>query len=592
MKKQLLLIALCVLLANMVQAEDLSDFLPFIQAPLESQAGEFAQMQQLLMDFELELGQVERKVQGLEEQQRRLEGQIEGFQILGCGLGQLRRFQVTGSGAEMAQDFLGRPLWYDAIENEAQIRGSKANEWIALTIIGRPSPQIEVLSDLYVSSIWAGSPRLSTDNIAIRTNFNMIKTIAGTYWAEFTPLTLYYATYSPWFESSYFERRRDNWKEELGRDGNKRKLEGFYSEFNIDTLNIKGLMSRVRSKDGTSPFHRFLTGFSVTLFPQKQNFLGANWVKLADDPSTGSGKAASGELLGVNWNAKLWKNLSCNGEYVRSLYDDGVAGGLAAIPDRAVVGELRWQMNKLLLQTRCLNIGPYYYAPTSQSRQYDLSDLTIFGPGSVLSAMGTTINRTTEALPYGLGTPNRRGYQLRALYQPLDRILAAFERVDLNEIKPADLDGEIITTIDSKRHYSVERFGAEVDLTGFLKVGLLQLPQRQLKLLGQVEKRTTSRKDDPATTEDEGLSFTSLIKDLGLSYQLYPGWKLIWGQKITQNQGALENTHQTRAIGLEITISPQTVAEFSSKVISYADALNSDHDYQAKMMELALKAKF
>ncbi len=592
MRKRLLTMTFCALLGGAVQAEDLSDFLPFLQAPEQSSTEDTAGLERRLMDYELEASDLQRRLQGVEEQQSRLEDQLEGFRIYGYGLGQLRRFHVTGQGAESARDFLGRPLWYDAVENEAQTQGSKANERILMTISGRPNSQLEVVSDLNARSIWGGAPQLTTDNIAIRVNSSLISAIAGTYWAEFTPLTLYYAADHPWFESSLFQRPREDWLGEQGIQGSKRKLEGVYSELTLENLYLKGLMSRVRSKDGASPFHRYLTGFSLTLFPQRQSFLGANWVSLADDPSTGSGEAARGELLGIDWQVKLRQNLFCSGEYVRSSYDDDVATGLAAIPDQASVTELLWRGEKLLLQTRLLKVGPYYYAPTSQSRQYDLSVLSVFGPDEAQSAMGTAIARTLEALPYGLSTPNRRGYQFRALYQPQGRLLAAFERTDLNELRPADAGGTIVTALNSKRHYTVEKLGAEADLTGFLKVGGLELPSRELKLLGQLERRTVSRRDDPQTPGDEQLAFTSSITDLGLAYQLYPGWRLVWGQKQTKNQGELEGSQLTNAFGVEIAISSQTVLEVTSKKSAFRDSADAAGDYEAKVLELSLKANF
>jgi hypothetical protein len=296
MRKRLLTMTFCALLGGAVQAEDLSDFLPFLQAPEQSSTEDTAGLERRLMDYELEASDLQRRLQGVEEQQSRLEDQLEGFRIYGYGLGQLRRFHVTGQGAESARDFLGRPLWYDAVENEAQTQGSKANERILMTISGRPNSQLEVVSDLNARSIWGGAPQLTTDNIAIRVNSSLISAIAGTYWAEFTPLTLYYAADHPWFESSLFQRPREDWLGEQGIQGSKRKLEGVYSELTLENLYLKGLMSRVRSKDGASPFHRYLTGFSLTLFPQRQSFLGANWVSLADDPSRRPGASYWGSI--------------------------------------------------------------------------------------------------------------------------------------------------------------------------------------------------------------------------------------------------------------------------------------------------------
>jgi hypothetical protein len=195
-------------------------------------------------------------------------------------------------------------------------------------------------------------------------------------------------------------------------------------------------------------------------------------------------------------------------------------------------------------------------------------------------------------LPYGLSTPNRRGYQFRALYQPQGRLLAAFERTDLNELRPADAGGTIVTALNSKRHYTVEKLGAEADLTGFLKVGGLELPSRELKLLGQLERRTVSRRDDPQTPGDEQLAFTSSITDLGLAYQLYPGWRLVWGQKQTKNQGELEGSQLTNAFGVEIAISSQTVLEVTSKKSAFRDSADAAGDYEAKVLELSLKANF
>jgi len=578
--KKISLLIVCILFSCTTLAA--GPLLPFLPQPQgESTAADSFQLQQRFLDFELEMGKVMDEMRALASEQAKFENQLDAFYITGSGFGQMRRFYITGDGKGQAKNFLGLPLWYDGVESEAQTQGSKANQRIYLTIVGKPSEQIEVASSIIPSAVWGGSPSLRLDNVAIKTNFSGFKTTAGTFWAEFSPLTLYYPKAKTWFESSYFTRVRTQWEEEQGIVGNKRKLEGLSLEYDLDNIFLQGFMSKVKDSSGNTR-HRFLTGYAVNVIPFGNNLVGANWLRLADDPVSGGGSAMNAELLGLNWNWKLWRNLSTTGEVVRSQYDNSVTETVAAAEDLAAWCELRWDMKDLIVQLRSLKVGPYYYAPASQSRTYNLSDLTRFGAESSITAMGGTVaNADKEALPYGLATPNRKGYQVRALYAPGGRVQAAFERTDLHQVQPTDEDGTI--SQDAPRyHYVADCIGTEVDLTGLVRIGNRSFPRRKLKLAGQLEKRTRLTVDSPER-------FDETLVDWGFAYELRSGWNLLLGGKNKNSDGT---KHKSTVLGLEVMVSPHTTVCVSGSNIDFVDAANSQNNYQGKVAEVSLKTYF
>ncbi len=556
------------------------NFLPFVP---QSQGDDvdLTQLQQRLFDSELELGRRLKEIQSLREEQARFDRQLDSFYLTGKGFAQLRRFNIAGEGKTAAKNFLGQPLWYDGVETEAQTQGSKANQQMYLTIVGKPSEQIEVASSIVPSAVWGGGSKLRLDNVVIKANFNNFKTTAGTFWAEFSPLTLYYPQAQSWFESAFYTRQRAQWEEEQGIVGNKRKLEGLSLEYGLNNLFLQGFMSKVKDNSNNSR-HRFLTGYAVNLTPSGKNLLGANWLRLSDDPVGGAGSAMNAELLGLNWNWSLRRDLSASGELVRSKYDNSVTETVAAAEDLAAWGELRWEMDKVIVQLRTLKVGPYYYAPAAQSRTYNLSDLTRFGaPESVTAMGGTVADANREALPYGLATPNRKGYQLSALYAPGGRLQAAFQRTDLHQVRPTAEDGTISETAP-KYHYIADRIGGKIDLTGILRVRERAFPQKNLNFVCQLERRSTIA---AASAE----RFKEILTDWGFSYELRPGWNVLLGGK---KKNSDETERNSLTYGLEVIVSPQTAVCVTSSAIDYQDKTDGKNDYEAKATEVSLKTYF
>ena len=160
--KKISLLIVCILFSCTTPAA--GPLLPFLPQPQgESTAADSFQLQQRFLDFELEMSKVMDEMRALASEQAKFENQLDAFYITGSGFGQMRRFYITGDGKGQAKNFLGLPLWYDGVESEAQTQGSKANQRIYLTIVGKPSEQIEVASSIIPSAVWGGSPSLRLD---------------------------------------------------------------------------------------------------------------------------------------------------------------------------------------------------------------------------------------------------------------------------------------------------------------------------------------------------------------------------------------------------------------------------------------------
>ena len=377
------------------------------------------------------------------------------------------------------------------------------------------------------------------DNVAIKTNFSGFKTTAGTFWAEFSPLTLYYPKAKTWFESSYFTRVRTQWEEEQGIVGNKRKLEGLSLEYDLDNIFLQGFMSKVKDSSGNTR-HRFLTGYAVNVIPFGNNLVGANWLRLADDPVSGGGSAMNAELLGLNWNWKLWRNLSTTGEVVRSQYDNSVTETVAAAEDLAAWCELRWDMKDLNCSAALFEGGTYYVRSVSQSRTYNLSDLTRFGAESSITAMGGNGSQCRQG--------SLMGWQRQTVRVPGAGFVcargrsAAFERTDLHQVQPTDEDGTI--SQDAPRHhYVADCIWHRGRSHRPVRIGNRSFPQRKLKLAGQLEKRTRLTVDSPERFDETPV-------DWGFAYELRSAG-ILGGKNKTQT------APNTRALFLvEVMVSP------------------------------------
>lgn len=585
MKKILLTGLLVFSLLGGALADDLSDLLPFLGTGSASSDTDMARLEQRLFELEAELSSLENKIAAVEKTETDLAHQVSAFHIKGSTLGQLRRLNISGQVDGSTVDFLGRPLWYDYVEmpQVPQERGYKANQRMAMTIIGKPAPQIEITSDLFASTAWSGSRSMSVDNIAIRTHLGSLYTEAGVFHRAFTPLTLYWQTPTVWFESELFSQLREEYSNELQQAGNLRRLEGLAVDFVQDNLLLQGLYARVR--DG-NPYHRFLAGFNLNLFPGKDRALSARYVGLKDDPASGEGGIARSDLLGVGFRWTLPFDLIAGGEYVRSVYNKNELTSIGDITDSAIVGELFWSKNNLDVQGRLFHIGPKYYAPTSQSRDYVLADLSVFGPATASTAMGGTVAEAANfALPYGIATPNRTGLQLRASYL-LPQTKVALELTGLKELAGASDSGELDPAIDAKRQYLLARVGGSIQLSG-LSFGSFTVRQ-PLEVLGQVEGRLIRRE---SADEELERDLTTAICDLGIAYEFIPSWKALFGAKFQGDSNAGDKSlHSTLAAGIQTSIGQATSARLVYQYVTCDK--NETKAYQGSLVEFVVKSNF
>lgn len=529
-----------------------------------------------LQKLQMKLDELQIQLQRANEQKSTLSKLLGQLEVRGSSRTQLRNFQLSGSGIDTQEDFLGRLLWYDSLEPGKQLTGSKANEQIKLTLIGRPIPQVELAGNIDFNFTWAGNKSLGpADGIYIKANFDTWQTIAGTYWAQFSPLTLFYQSEEPRYESEFFAQKRKSALEEWSIKGTARRLEGFYGKLEMDELQLQGLVARV----GTSPYHRFLWGLEGNLATSPKLNLTGTWVSLKDDPaSANTGKAVESQLLGFAGKYILQEKLAFRGEYVRSSYDDDTLRGLPPALDSASVGELLWSGNNLKLRGMFVNVGTFYWAPTAQSRDYTLKDPTIFGSALALDAMGGKVGDAhNQALPYGLATPNRRGIQFGLNYQTPAGASFFAEHWQLAELRPT-LEGQLTDNFAKRRNFYVERIGGEVSLAGLIKSAKISFPLKPTKLRGQWERRHTTRAHDSGYGGETELAKTQIISDLGLTYQLAPGWHLLLAgkrQSWRDSVLATEKSQDTLGVGVRAKLNSFSFIQLSWERIIANDALGS-----------------
>ncbi len=597
MKRALISLLVIFVCAAAAQGEDYP--LPFLQMQ-EAQQNNAEEIEQQLWDFQYQLHAVQKTIDDLQEEQSRFATAQKSVELKGSGAARVSVFSIKGPGAASALDFLGRPLAYDPVEAGAQSDGSKANETHRLSFIGRPSANITITAGIKGANIWAGSWQFSVDHLSIATDFAQLKTVAGTYWAEFTPLTLSYPSYPIWFESELFSDLKSAYQEEQGIKGTGRRLGGLWGQYQIDKFSVQALAAKLRSRDGASPGprHRFLTGLQLRLLPQENVAVGINWLEMKDDVASGSGAAVDGKTLGLTLQArKLWRDLSFNGEYVSSGYNPDLTRLCPVAEDRALSGELLWETKQASALLRFWQAGALYLAPAAQSRDYALSDPGIFGPQNALTLMGgSNAEAANEALPYGLATPNRRGVQLATAYK-WQRAKVAAQGVYLRELFPAFQDGSLSDSFSALRTYGVARIGGEISLQKLLPIGQKKYPQRPLQVLGQVELRSAARSQDGASAVDTRLSLRDTVVDVALSYELQPGWKILLGNKLTGKVGSaaaesVRQRHNTFMLGLKLAISPQVQASLTRQFVSFTDQVAETHSFDGNLSTLKLEARF
>lgn len=522
------------------------------------------QMQDELQKLQTKISDLQQQLELANKQKSDLAVTLGKLDVKGESNANFRNFNLNGPGIDAARDFLGRTLWYDSIESDKQLTGSKANERISLVLLGRPIPQLAIGSNLEILFTWAGGKQIApADELYISADFDTWQTVAGTYWAQFSPLTLFFPMEKPLFEGDIFAQKRNSWLTEQKIKGNLRRLEGFSGQFQVDNLHVRGLVSRVAG----SPYHRFLYGLEGKLALDPSLELTGNLISYRDDlASASSGKAMDNLLLGLAGEWQLREDCSLRGEYVRSSYDDDLAAGLPPAYDRAFTGEFDWENKQLKLLGRFVDVGPFYWAPTAQSRDYTLKTAGIFGSQTAQTAMGGLVSEAADqALPYGLATPNRNGIQISATYELPSGAKFFLEHWQFTEKKPSEA-GKLTEQMSARRNFYVEKIGGQLPLTKLIKTSRFSFPLKETNLTGQWERRSAIRRADPESGTDARVHKSEVIADLGLSYQLVPGWQLLIARKSQIWQDALQASAErqdTVAMGVKTKLGSNAFLQLS-----------------------------
>jgi hypothetical protein len=544
-----------------------------------------------LLELRSQLSTLNNELNQLKREQSAVAFMAEQLRINGYSRVTLKKLRIDGAGKDAGLDFLGRPLWYDPVENKAQTAGSKSNQIMKMSLVGKVVPQIEVGTDLVATLTWAGSSSFRTENVAIRANLNQLSMNVGTYWAHLTPLTLYYAQSAPQYESPLFSvQRTDNdlWQNIVGSN---RKLEGLKGEYAIEDLKLTGLVARVSS----DPADRFLKAAGLNLAPHSAFNLGLNWLQLTDEPAPLAQPRLASELLGVTGLLKIRPHVIFKSEYVAGDFDNDVNSGLVNIRDAAIVTELQWSSGKLNGQVQKIKIGPSYYAPTAQSRDHTLKDLSVFGSSIATTATDQSMTEAlNEVFPYGLATPNRSGSRLKLDYPFADRASLAFELARMSEIRPVNELDKLTAKIDVLRKFTNYSLGFKADLASWLK-----RIKQPLVISGQITRAKTTRPSavNPETSAAlHEISIENSLFDLAVNYQLRPNYQLLVGMKTDYKVGhsgkAFVDTRQAdlRA-GLRLQISDQTDTLISYGITNFTDA-DASNNFKGDSADIVFRTFF
>ena len=225
-----------------------------------------------------------------------------------------------------------------------------------------------------------------------------------------------------------------------------------------------------------------------------------------------------------------------------------------------------------------------HYAPTAQSRDYALTNASISGqlqPGLPWAGLWPKQQTKLAVRPYhtkpqghtvccSLHLPKRRHLPRGAL---------AVERAEAQRD-----DGRLTDQFATTRNYYVENRRAS--LTKIIRHSIFSLPQKETKLTGQWERRRTVRPADPESGAASQINRTELISDLGLSYELAPGWDLlVGGKRQIWQEDLAEKSQDSIGAGLRIRVNPTAIFQ-----LSWDKYLSEDAD--GTIYGLHVKAEF
>lgn len=586
--KTLLTIILCLCLGA-VWAQDNGDLPPFLYTPEEDQQADSEDLEMLrqrLNDLDFEMANLLAAIKNTEKEQQSIRDKVTAFTITGSGYTNVRHFNLDGPGVDAAKDFLGREIWFDESESQILKKGSKANQNFTFSLAGKPFADFEVASDLKAGLIWAGITSIAYDNLRIQGNFNNLKIIGGTFPGYFTPLTLAYDLNENKYEHRHFQDQREGFYQAQGITPGFRKLEGINASYQDKAVFLEGFGARIRTKSTESPYFRFLFGFNSKFSIADKLNLGVTWTDLLDDAASGSGgEPLENQLLGFNLHYTYRPGIAAGLELARSKNVENTTAEFVQIWDTASLVSLEISKKAVELNLKLINNGPNYVAPTSQGRDHKLSSLSLFEPGKSIAASGEILTKYEyEGLPFGLATPNRKGYNIQLTAYP-NGWEFYFENSRLSEIKERSFPGLVC-------NYATDKLGASFNLKNKIRIGKQHYPQKDLLFTGSVEQRRASNHNGSAEFD---LKYRGT--DLGFTYQLTNNVGFFAAQKMLKTQGVdrgtnLDNQHRTTVYGLEISLGSKSSLEVWQQFVSYLDSTGSANDFAGGILGLSAKAKF
>ncbi len=421
---------------------------------------------------------------------------------------------------------------------------------------------------------------------------------------------------------------------------NERRLQGAKLEMGLnfskvlETADLTGFISRIRSTDFFTAPTRFVGGGSVSLISDRmrdsfgiKGNITLNTVHTWDDITVG--QINSGIRNGVNtiaYDITVYENpniqLSLNGETGFSnlnLIEDSVSVSEERGTFLTAGLSLKHKKHGFNVRAGYHDIGPDFFSVGAQTKRVDFnSNKTYFNRVGAQNARRTPglfditrdralysfqvsdrlMNydpRLSNALPYGQATANRRGLQISADWVSKDEVLD----LDVQAFLLSELRGQGTNELKDFQHIRANATVNFHKLTDWKN-------EYRLTLGSQFE--NTSRDG----IEVELVDLSSSLIEVGLEAEVYPNLFLLAGGQFLsaagneyipvvrtfndvrdfENAYIVDETETLLGAGLKYNFKKNTYVTFQYQSYNYANALNGDSDYSLNQVFVLYSMNF
>jgi hypothetical protein len=479
-------------------------------------------------------------------------------------LAQRKKFQING--AARGYYFINQLNIDDDLDSITTRKANYGHTLLDLGVSVFPNENTEVLGMFRIRNelggFWGGGVSFNVRQLTLKgVAGNVLRYELGDIDLAMTPYTLHnFREEGVVNEGDVFALRRDIVYYDMFYNDDQWRMQGaklnFGLEFGkvIESIDVKGFMTRQRATNGATEPERLYGGGTVTIRQSENLSIALNSVNIFDlketipDSILYKNNVHTAEL---NYHRALKENLDIglkseaglsNARYIN--YQDVRAPEKLNewFYDLAFTSSMKDKGIDLALGYK--DVGADFLSPGAQTKRVDYSkfpgvyqQITNDATGRPVSytdfISGSTENafRISEELlpyqaaynntnPYGLATPNRRGFYLDATRTDSTKFRESFLRV-------AAMTQSRGTGTDEKKRFLLVEAGTDLYINDFLDW------KKQIKLDLGLRFENTSRPGEVFET----VKLNSAMADLGLSVEFATNLDLLLGTKIWQVTG-------------------------------------------------------